>query len=69
MDYETFKQNPDAYFLSFIIALAITLFAYGLIPMITAIIRDSPITRKKYSRLCWIANFVVKHTAYWDGLF
>jgi len=42
-----------------ILSLIITVLAYGAFPFIFARVRSTPITKKKYNRLCYIINAVV----------
>ena len=42
----------------YILALLITMFVYGAFPVSFAIMRKKPITKKKYTRLCYGINFI-----------
>ena len=59
MTYESFQQEPEMYILYLIISLFITLLAYGAFPFIFAKTNKTPITKKKYKRLCYGINIVV----------
>ena len=41
-----------------VISLVVTLFVYGAFPVIFAKVRKTPITKKKYKRLCYGINFI-----------
>ena len=59
MDYfELFQESPGLFFLAVAISLFLTLFIYGAFPIIFAKIRKTPITKKKYKRLCYGINFI-----------
>ena len=59
MDYfELFQENPGLFFLAIAISLVLTLFIYGAFPVIFAKTRKTPITKKKYKRLCYGINFI-----------
>ena len=56
--FELFQENPALFFLVMIISLLVTLFVYGAFPIIFAKVRKTPITKKKYKRLCYGINFI-----------
>ena len=56
--WELFQESPALFFLVLIISLVVTLFVYGAFPIIFAKVRKTPITKKKYKRLCYGINFV-----------
>lgn len=59
MDYfELFQESPGLFFLAVAASLVLTLFIYGAFPVIFAKTRKSPITKKKYKRLCYGINFI-----------
>lgn len=59
MSYELFQQDPAAYVSILLVSLIITLVAYSAFPLIFAMARKRPITKKKYSILCFLFNFLV----------
>lgn len=59
MDYfELFQESPGLFFLVVAISFVLTLFVYGAFPFIFAKARKTPITKKKYKRLCYGINFI-----------
>ena len=56
--FELFQESPGIFFLVLIISLIVTLFVYGAFPIIFAKARKTPITKKKYKRLCYGINFI-----------
>lgn len=58
MSYELFEQGPSAYIPTLLFSLVVTIFAYGAFPFIFAKTRNTPITKKKYKRLCYGINVV-----------
>ncbi len=56
-DYKTQELTDNA--TSLIISLFVTLLAYGAFPFIFAKTKKTPITKKKYKRLCYGINIVV----------
>ena len=56
--FELFQESPALFFLVLIISLVVTLFVYGAFPIIFAKVRKTPITKKKYKRLCYGINFI-----------
>ena len=53
-------QAMDRYtVLGFLISLAITLVAYGTFPLVFALLRKTPISKKKYRIYCYVVNFLV----------
>lgn len=59
MSYELFQQGPEVYIPILLLSLVITVVAYGAFPLIFAKVRKSPITKKKYRRLCYGINIAV----------
>lgn len=59
MDFELFKQGPSVYVPILLLSLAVTVIAYALIPLVLALTRVKPITKKKYRRLCYGVNAAV----------
>lgn len=59
MTYELFQQGPAAYIPVLLLSLVITVVAYGAFPFIFAKVRKTPITKKKYRRLCYGINVAV----------
>lgn len=59
MSYELFQQGPSAYIPILLLSLVITVVAYGAFPFIFAKVRSTPITKKKYRRLCYGINVAV----------
>lgn len=57
--YELFEQGPAIYIPYLIFSLFITVLAYGIFPFVFANSRKTPITKKKYKRLCYGINFAV----------
>jgi len=59
MSYETFSNSsPLDLAMIFIISLLITLAAYCVFPLLFASYRTTPITKKKYRRLCFAGNII-----------
>ena len=56
--FELFQESPGLFFLVVAISLVLTLFVYGAFPFIFAKVRKTPITKKKYKRLCYGINFI-----------
>lgn len=59
MTYELFQQGPAAYIPVLLLSLVVTVVAYGAFPFIFAKVRKTPITKKKYRRLCYGINIAV----------
>ena len=59
MSYELFQQGPAAYILVLLLSLVATVVAYGAFLFIFAKVRKTPITKKKYRRLCYGINIAV----------
>lgn len=59
MSYELFQQDPTTYVSILLVSLIITLVAYSAFPLIFAMARKRPITKKKYGILCFLFNFLV----------
>lgn len=59
MSYELFQQGPAAYIPVLLLSLVVTVAAYGAFPLIFAATRTTPITKKKYKRLCYGINIAV----------
>lgn len=59
MTYELFQQGPAVYVPISLLSLVITVVACGTFPLIFAEARKSPITKKKYRRLCYGINIAV----------
>ena len=59
MTYELFQQGPAAYIPVLLLSLVVTVVAYGAFPLIFAKVRNTPITKKKYRRLCYGINVAV----------
>ena len=55
---ELLQESPALFFLVLFLSLIITVFVYGAFPVIFATIRKTPITKKKYKRLCYGINFI-----------
>lgn len=58
MTYELFQQGPEVYIPYLIISLLGTLLIYGAFPVIFAKTRKTPITKKKYKKLCFGINVI-----------
>ena len=59
MDYvELYQEDPGLLILILIISIVLTLFVYGAFPVIFAKTRKTPITKKKYRRLCFCINII-----------
>ena len=56
--YELFQLGPAVYIPTLLFSLAITIIAFGAFPFIFARVRKSPITTKKYRRICYGINVV-----------
>lgn len=56
--YELYQENPGLLVLVLIISIVLTLFVYGAFPIIFAKTRKTPITKKKYKRLCYGINVI-----------
>ena len=56
--FELLQESPMLFFLVLVISLVVTLFVYGAFPVIFAKMRKTPITKKKYKRLCYGINFI-----------
>ena len=56
--FELLQESPALFFLVLLISLVVTLFVYGAFPVIFAKVRKTPITKKKYTRLCYGINFI-----------
>ena len=59
MTYELFQQGPAAYIPVLLLSLVVAVVAYGAFPFIFAKVRKTPITKKKYRRLCYGINIAV----------
>ena len=59
MDYSTFSENPNLYFMSILLAMAITLLAYGAGPLLFALIWKKPILKKRFRLLCILYTITV----------
>lgn len=57
--YELFQQGPSVYLPILLLSLVITILAYGAFPFIFAKTRKTPITKKKYRKLCYGINVAV----------
>lgn len=57
--YELFQQGPAVYVPVLLLSLVITIVAYGAFPFIFSKVRKNPITKKKYSSLCYGINAAV----------
>ena len=57
--YEIFQQGPAVYIPLILLSLAITLLGYSAFPIVFAIARKKPITKKKYNIICYCVNFFV----------
>jgi len=53
---ELMQESPLLFFFYIIFSISITLLFYGAFPMLFAIFRKSPITKKKYRGLCFGVN-------------
>ena len=56
--FELYQVSPALFFLVLLISLVVTLFVYGAFPIIFSRTRKTPITKKKYKRLCYCINFI-----------
>ena len=56
--FELYQTSPALLAVVIIISLVLTLLVYGAFPIIFAKVRKSPITKKKYKRLCYGINFI-----------
>ena len=52
------EESPELFLLVLAISLVVTLFVYGIFPIVFAKARKTPITKKKYTRLCYGINFI-----------
>ncbi len=59
MSYELFQQGPEVYIPVILLSLIITVFSYGVFPLVFAMTRKTTITEKKYKRLCYGINVPV----------
>lgn len=59
MTYELYRDDPAEFFSIFLINLCVTLFAYGLFPLLFAAFRKKYIARKPYCRICYLVNLLV----------
>lgn len=59
MTYDTFQQGPGEYIPIIIASLLLTLVAYGAFPLIFARVRKQPITKNKYTLICYGFNFFI----------
>ena len=66
MDYSTFSENPNLYFMSILLAMAITLLAYGAGPLLFALIWKKPILKKRFRLLCILYTITVAIS--WRGI-
>lgn len=57
--YELFQMGPQVYIPYLLIALAITVLCYCFIPLLIALIRKKPITKKRYRVFCYLFNIAV----------
>lgn len=55
---ELLQDNPIMFFVVVILSLVITVLVYSAFPVIFAKTRKSPITKKKYKRLCYGINII-----------
>ena len=58
MSYEIFEMGPAVYIPVLLISLAITVFAFGAIPFITARTQKKTITKKAYMIRCHLFNLI-----------
>ena len=56
--FELFRESPGIFFLVLVISLIVTIFVYGVFPIIFAKVRKTPITKKKYKTLCYCVNII-----------
>ena len=56
--FELLQESPGLFFLTILISIVLTLLVYGAFPIIFAKTRKTPITKKKYKRLCYGINFI-----------
>ena len=56
--YELFQESPTYIVLVLLVSLIVTLLVYGAFPVIFAKTRKTPITKKKYKRLCYGINII-----------
>ena len=59
MSYEIFEMGPAVYIPVILISLAITVFAFGAIPFITARTQKKTITKKAYKTRCYGFNAII----------
>ena len=59
MSYKFYQQGYSMFGPAFFVSLIITVFAYGAFPVAFAKMRSTPITKKKYNRLCYGINFLI----------
>ena len=59
MWYEIFLQGPEAYIPILIISLLLTILGYSLFPVIFAMVRKKPISKKKYRFICYCTNLFI----------
>lgn len=59
MSYELFEQGSGNYIPVLILSILFASLAYGAFPILYAISRKSLVSKKKYSRHCFILNFVL----------
>lgn len=59
MSYELFKQGPAAWVPALIITLIITIFAYGVFPMVFSLTYKKKIVKKKFRKCCYVVNFII----------
>ena len=52
------QESPALFLLILVISLVITLFVYGVFPVVFAKLRKTPIAKKKYKRLCYGMNSI-----------
>ena len=54
--FELLQESPVMFVVFLILSMLLTLLVYGAFPVIFAKTRQSPITKKKYKRLCYGIN-------------
>ncbi|MBQ4085384.1 MAG: hypothetical protein IJC54_02280, partial [Clostridia bacterium] len=57
--YELLQQNPSAFILYVIKSFVITVVAYGVFPILFAMLRKKDIVENRYSRMSFTVNFLV----------
>lgn len=56
--YELLQEDPGLFIIVLSISIVLTLLVYGAFPIIFAKSRKTPITKKKYKRLCYGINII-----------